>query len=61
MTSSILRICWLSLSEVLIGVGLCGIFIGMSMRMFVSICVCTVFRKKREKEVCQLSPNQNFS
>ena len=47
VTSSILRICRLSLSEVLIGIGLCArIHRDECAYVFVSVCVCTVFFKK---------------
>ena len=47
VTSSISRICRLSLSEVLIGVGLRAcIHRDECACVFVSVCVCTVFLKK---------------
>ena len=47
MTSSISRIYQLSLSEVLIGVGLCACIHRVECAcVFVSVCVCTVFLKK---------------
>ena len=51
VTSSISRICRLSLSEVLIGVGLRAcIHRDECACVFVSVCVCSVFLKKhREK------------
>jgi hypothetical protein len=59
VTLSISRICRLSLSEVLIGVGLCACIHGDECAyVFVSVCVCTVFLKK--KLSCNLNvPQQN--
>ena len=49
VTSSISRICRLSLSEVLIGVGLRAcIHRDECACVFVSVCVCTFLEKKRE-------------
>ena len=49
VTSSISRICRLSLSEVLIGVGLRAcIHRNECACVFVSVCVCTVFLKKKK-------------
>ena len=49
VTSSILRTCRLSLSEMLIGVGLRAcIHRDERACVFVSVCVCTVFLKKFE-------------
>ena len=55
MTSSISKICWLSLSEVLIGVELrVCIHRDECACVFVSICVCTVFLKKNIEIVCYI-------
>ena len=52
VTSSISRICRLSLSEVLIGVGLrTCIHRDECACMFVSVCVCIVFLKKNQQPI----------
>ena len=49
VTSSISRICRLSLSEVLIGVGLRACIHRVECAcVFVSVCVCTMFLKKKD-------------
>jgi hypothetical protein len=58
VTSSISRICRLSLSEELIGVRLHAcIHRGKCTHVYMSVCVCTVFRKEKDEiilkdEVC---------
>ena len=48
VTSSISRICWLSLSKMLIEIGLRAcIHRSECASAFVSVCVCTLFRKKK--------------
>ena len=55
VTSSISRICRLSLSEVLIGVGLRAcIHKDECACVFVNACVCTVFLKKKSTEESEL-------
>ena len=54
MTSSISKICRLSLSEMLIGVGLRAcIHSDECACVFVSVCVCTVFLKKKPYYILQ--------
>jgi hypothetical protein len=49
VTSLISRISWLSLSEVLIGIGLRTCINRVECAcIFISICICTVFKKKRK-------------